>query len=239
MSQGESSHFVTQLRLDPVRRGAPEILLELRRAIVDGGVRPGSVIRVDEVADFFGVSSIPVRAALKTLIGEGLVEHRPRAGYSVAWLSVEEYTELYLVCESLELAAIPLAVQRATAEDDERLRAAHMASSSALEYGDELGYQHQIKLFHSALVMPSGMRRLLSIVETTWNMTEPGQPMVALADEQRFSLHAEHAAQLEAFEQRDVERLIALTVEHYRTLSTTIRALPGGREFFRGSWAPA
>jgi len=235
MQQGDSSHFVRHLRLDSAVRRAPDILRELRRAIVGGEVRPGSIIRVDEVAEFFGVSSIPVREALKTLIGEGLVDHRPRAGYSVAWLSAQEYAELYLVCESLELAAIPLAVARASAEDDARLRAIQSASDSALGYGDELGYQHQVKLFHSALVEPSGMRRLLSIVETTWHMTEPGQPMAALSDEQRFGLHAEHAAQLEAFLRRDVDRLVALTAEHYRTLSATIRALPGGEDFFRES----
>ena len=39
---------------------------------------------LDEVAAVFGVSRIPVREALKTLIGEGLVEHRPNAGYAVA-----------------------------------------------------------------------------------------------------------------------------------------------------------
>ena len=68
--------------------GQQVILDELRRVILDGDAPPGTVIPVDEVAELFGVSRIPVRESLKTLIGEGLVEHRPRSGYTVAQLTL-------------------------------------------------------------------------------------------------------------------------------------------------------
>ena len=61
-----------------------DILGEARRCILDGEVPPGSAIPVDAVAAAFGVSRIPVREALMTLIGEGLVDHRPNAGYRAA-----------------------------------------------------------------------------------------------------------------------------------------------------------
>ena len=60
------------------------ILDELRRVILEGTVAPGTPIPLAEVADLFGVSRIPVRESLKTLIGEGLVTHRSNFGYTVA-----------------------------------------------------------------------------------------------------------------------------------------------------------
>ncbi len=60
------------------------VLDESRTVILAGHAPPGVVINVDDVAGRFAVNRIPVREALKTLVGEGLVDHRPRAGYVVA-----------------------------------------------------------------------------------------------------------------------------------------------------------
>jgi DNA-binding GntR family transcriptional regulator len=94
------------------------ILEELRRVILDGGAPPGTPVPLDDVAALFGVSRIPVRESLKTLVGEGLVNHQPRAGYTVAQLTRDELVELYVVREVLEAAALTAAVPQAQPEDD-------------------------------------------------------------------------------------------------------------------------
>ncbi len=96
------------------------ILEELRRVILSGGAPPGTPIPVDEVAEHFGVSRIPIRESLKTLIGEGLVDHRANAGYTVARLTVDELEELYLVRGVLESAAHSVAITLADEADDTR-----------------------------------------------------------------------------------------------------------------------
>ena len=75
------SILISRLADKPVGSPQSVILDELRRAILDGEVPPGSPIPVEQVAAAFGVSRIPVREALMTLIGEGLVDHRPNGGY--------------------------------------------------------------------------------------------------------------------------------------------------------------
>ena len=50
------------------------IVDELRRVILDGGAPHGCPIPVNEVAEVFGVSPIPVRESLKTLTAEGVVQ---------------------------------------------------------------------------------------------------------------------------------------------------------------------
>src|SRR6476469_10319236 len=117
---GSAGHSVLIAALAGGRPGRPQqaILDELRRAILSGEVPPGSPIPVDEAADLFGVSRIPIRESLKTLIGEGLVDHQPRAGYTVARLTLAELSELYVVRGVLEMAALKAAVEHATTADD-------------------------------------------------------------------------------------------------------------------------
>src|SRR6478752_8131531 len=107
---------------DPTGSGQQVILDELRRVILDGDAPPGTIIPVDEVADLFGVSRIPVRESLKTLIGEGLVDHRPRSGYTVAQLTLAELSEIYLLRGVLEQAAMTSALGAATASDDRQVQ---------------------------------------------------------------------------------------------------------------------
>ncbi len=52
----------------------------LFEGIVTGKLRPGERLLIDDVAEHFGVSKIPVREALKALEGKGWVESAPRRG---------------------------------------------------------------------------------------------------------------------------------------------------------------
>ncbi len=130
----------------------PEVLSELRRVIASGAVPPGSPIPLDDVAAFFGVSLIPVREALKTLLGEGLLEHQPRLGYTVTALTQHELDELYVVRGALEAAALDVAVRQATAAEHHRVRAVHARLGVAVDEGDAAGFQRASREFHEALL---------------------------------------------------------------------------------------
>ena len=215
-------------QLDGPPRAGPSqstVLDELRGCLLDGEVPPGTPIPVDEVAAVFGVSRIPVREALKTLIGEGLVEHRPNQGYRVAVLTAEELAEIYLVREVLETAALRAALARAGPDDDAEAVAAHEALGGA-RGRDSRVFHRESRRFHRALVAPCGMRRLLGMLEAAWNLTEPLRPMAHLTDPERERLHADHQRLLEAFLARDPEGLLAATGMHYDRLRSVLDALP-------------
>ncbi len=201
------------------------ILEELRRAILSGDVPPGSPIPMDETAEVFGVSRIPIREALKTLIGEGLVEHRPRAGYTVASVTAEEFREIYIVRGVLEMAALSAAVDNAEAQDDRRAVAALRALDDALAAEDYQAYQRDSREFHLALVAPSRMPRLLHMIESVWNLTEPLQPMKHISDAHRDHLHAQHSSMLTAFTHRDSAALLAASRRHLDDLETVVADL--------------
>lgn len=203
-----------------------EILDELRRCILDGEVPPGSPIPVDGVAAAFGVSRIPVREALMTLIGEGLVDHRAHTGYRVARLTAAEFGEIYLVREALEAAALRVAVTLAGAEDDDRARAAHAALEDAVRAGDARAHHRESRRFHLALLRPCRMSRLLHMLSLAWNMTESLQPMSHLGAAERELLHRDHAGMLAAFTARDAEALLEVCEVHHRRLQGCIARLP-------------
>jgi len=199
---------------------------QLRAAILQGAAPPGAAIVVDDVAEHFAVSRIPVREALKTLVGEGLVAHQPRAGYFVAQLTRAELLELYLVREALESAAQAAAVPLADAGCDAEARSAHAALSWAIAAGDVRAHHRESRRFHLALAAPCGMRRLLHMYEAAWDLTEPFQPMSRVDRPQTQVLHEEHGAMLRAFLDRDAETLVAVSRAHSGHLREVLARLP-------------
>ncbi|BBY86248.1 GntR family transcriptional regulator [Mycolicibacterium tokaiense] len=204
----------------------PGVVDELRRVILDGAVPPGTPIPVGEVAEMFGVSHIPVRESLKTLTAEGLVQHRPNAGYAVAQLTTSELAEMYLVRESLESAAMAAAVQHATDADRAHLVAVHQMLEGALKFDDAQAYHRHSRQFHLALSRPSRMLRLVHMLESAWNITEPVQLMVHVGATERTLLHDDHRVMLRAFLARDAAALLAAAAVHNQRLNTVVADLP-------------
>ncbi len=213
-------------RLTAANPGQPasqqEILDDLRRVILAGEAPPGTAIPLEAVAQFFTVSPIPVRESLKTLIGEGLVDHVSRGGYRVTELTRDELREFYVIREVLEAAALRSAVRRATKDDDDAVVAIHAALAESLEVADPRCYHRDSRRFHLALLAPSGMHRLLHMFELAWNVTEPAQPLASVDGAKRDRMHADHAAMLQAFIARDADELVSCSRKHYERLERAV-----------------
>ncbi|OZC46738.1 GntR family transcriptional regulator [Rhodococcoides fascians] len=72
-----------------------EVAARLRAQIMSGVLGPGTFVRIDDTAADLGVSATPVREALVTLRGEGLVEQVPNRGYRVGELSREDIDDIF------------------------------------------------------------------------------------------------------------------------------------------------
>ncbi|ORI14031.1 GntR family transcriptional regulator [Rhodococcus sp. 1163] len=219
------SVLLAQLSIATLGERQPKILEELRRVILSGDAPPNTPIPLNEVAESFGVSRIPVRESLKTLIGEGLVDHRPNLGYTVAQLTSSEFREMYIVREVLESAALVTAVE--LANDDDRVRAikANHLLEQSITVNNSREYHRQSREFHMSLTRPSRMMRLLHMLESAWNITEPIQPMVHVAGSVREELHTDHRRMLEAFLDRDSVALMEIAQFHHIRLNTVISSI--------------
>lgn len=225
--------FTSKLVNTTVEGQQPHVAEDLRGAILGGDEPPGTLIPIDAVARFFGVSQIPVREALKVLLGEGLVEHVPHVGYSVAKLTFVEFRELYDVRQALEASALREAARRAGPDDDTHVRETHAAMAAAMLSGDERDYHAQSRRFHMALIVPSRMQRLVHMYEAAWNMTEPARPMSRVDGAGRAVFYDDHDRLLAAFIARDEQALVAESQEHFTHLKTAIEIFAGDPDVFR------
>lgn len=204
--------FVAQLR--PSGTSQEALLAELRRVLASGRVRPGAQLPLDGIAQAFGVSRTPVREALKTLLGEGLIRHDHRGGYLVHAPSRDEFVELYTIRSALEQAALTIAVPLAGEPERVSLRASLERQRTALAVGDVGGWDAEGRAFHEALVIACGMPRLCLLIRDAANSSGTARPMRRLRLSRVHHLHADHEALAEAFADGAVERVVTLAGEH-------------------------
>jgi DNA-binding GntR family transcriptional regulator len=133
---------------------------------------------------------------------------------------------MYLVRGVLETAALTAAVMQSTVDDHAHARDAHRALEEAVAVEDVRAYHRESRRFHLALVRPCGMRRLLGMFESAWNITEPLQPMAHVAATDRARLHRDHGEMLTAFLARDADALVAAARAHHERLQSSLEALP-------------
>jgi len=98
----------------PLRRPSTVDLLaaELRREILDGSLEAGARLRERELCEGYAVARHTLRAALRALAAEGLVEIEPHRGARVVRLEREDITALYELRAALEIEAAHLALER-------------------------------------------------------------------------------------------------------------------------------
>ncbi len=125
---------------------------ELRRAIVAGRYRPGQRVGQEEIAERLGVSLAPVREALRALEQEGQVVYRPRRGYFITELHVEDLQEIYALRALLEERAVRHALP--TLDDDalERIELAARDCAAAAERGDVAAELEANRRFHFGML---------------------------------------------------------------------------------------
>jgi DNA-binding GntR family transcriptional regulator len=99
----------------PVMATTPgeETYLEIRRAILEGKLRPGERIVEQQLAEMLGVSRTPVREALLKLERENLVARIGR-GMAVRRYSSDEVRDIYSLRAHLESFAARIAADRVT-----------------------------------------------------------------------------------------------------------------------------
>ena len=87
------------------------VLDAIRHAILAGELRPGQSLVETELAQLLGVSKTPVREALKTLAGAGLVTMSPYRGATVRAIDAASAAAIYDLRLLLEPEAVRRAVQ--------------------------------------------------------------------------------------------------------------------------------
>ncbi|MEQ4209411.1 GntR family transcriptional regulator [Actinopolymorpha sp. B17G11] len=132
----------------------------LRHQILICDLAPGAELREANLAESTGFGRTPIREALRRLVHDGLVEVRPRQGYRVAPITLDDVHHVFELRLILEPAAVELAIARAS---DEALQELHPLAHAARRPDDAATYEQYLLDhlgFHAAIAECSGNPRL-------------------------------------------------------------------------------
>ncbi|HLU56881.1 MAG TPA: GntR family transcriptional regulator [Pseudonocardia sp.] len=125
------------LAIDPAKRLTPQVALRIREMIMSGEAPGNSPLRTEHLAARFGVSATPVREALMSLSGEGLVELRPGRGFRVVQMSRQDFIDIYDAQAYFAGELAGRAALHLTDEEVEQLYAMQAQIIEAIERGDK------------------------------------------------------------------------------------------------------
>lgn len=173
-----------------------------------GDYFPGTSISIDAVARLYGVSPIPVREALKVLVGEGLVDHSPGVGYTTSVLTLDELAELRRVRRALESVAVEALLGR---HDTDALDLAAPVRRAA----SDRDWLAEERRFHLGLMEATAMPRMTETYTRLWNIAERQATLLCPTAAVANALRRDHRDLQLALRSGDQERALAVLDIHY------------------------
>jgi DNA-binding GntR family transcriptional regulator len=145
---------------------------ELRRRILSGELVQGQSISQEQLAAELGVSTTPLREALRRLDAEGLVTLESHRDARVSSLNAAEARSLFEVRERLDPLATMLAATRRTEADMTAIRTA-LEDLEPLRSGtSDVQALLVHREFHRAVYTASHNELLMSLLEGLWDKAD-------------------------------------------------------------------
>lgn len=194
----------------PVRRSAKEnAYFQLEQWIIDGTLQPGEKLTDIELAQALNLSRTPIREALQLLEMVGFVKMYPGKATTVTEVLKEDIKDLLPPLAVLQALAGELAVPNITEEQISRLEETNFRFAQAIKENDSFNALKIDEEFHQIIIeaaqnpyittmlsrLQSHVRRQffhhsLELTEVSWK---------------------EHEEIIQAFKEKDAERLSSLT----------------------------
>lgn len=153
-----------------------EVAARVRDDILTGRARPGEHLPLERLAERWDVSVTPVREALLTLRGVGLVDLEPRRGFTVAQLTRQDISDVYLMLAGVASELAARAARRMTAQALVELD----ETQDALERAEPELVDEIDRCFHRAINAVAESGKLRWSYETLGNYT-PRHSAVAVS----------------------------------------------------------
>lgn len=193
---------------------AASIERDLRRAIIELELLPGSRLSEQDIATRLGVSRQPVREALIKLANSRLIEIRPHRGTVVARISAKEMTEALFVRQSVEIAVVAKAAQNFDTWQRKRIASLILKQEEAAEKLDHAGFREHDEAFHFAVAQGAGVGiAWIAIADMKTHMDRVCN-MTLQSEADMTRRVREHRAIMAAIDEHDVEAAKHAMAEH-------------------------
>lgn len=200
-------------------------LKTLRRAVLSGDLSPGSRIQIEDTAERMGMSTIPVREALRTLASEGLVVQLPQRGFRVPEVTLADLDDTYRLRRLLDPMAVRMAVPQIGADRASMLRTTFSELAESYEQSDWSITASAHRRFHFGIYEAADSPWLLRILSMLWGNSERYRHASVPRRGDPKSRAAAHGAILDACLAGDVELAARLMEAHVERTHQTVSEL--------------
>ena len=174
------------------------IAARLREALVQGRFVPGQALKIRDLAEAFGTSTQPVRAAIKQLVAEQALQALPNRSARVPLLDRTKLEDLTRVRIAVEGLAVELAAQHATKADVRTVR--DMLDWRAADDAEHLARHRD---FHFTVYRLAQSPTLMPIIESLWLQLGPYLRQATTLVQGQAMEHRHHHALIAALEAHD------------------------------------
>jgi DNA-binding GntR family transcriptional regulator len=184
----------------------------LRRRLLEGELEPGTALGEVELASEYGVARPTARAAIQSLVAEGLLRREPNRSARVPELTADDVRDLFYVRMPLELQVVSTLVER-------RLRppAAEEAVRRLEELPRRAPWDEVVEAdmdFHTALVEATESPRLERVYASLQAEIRLCMVQLRPAYDDTAVVAAEHRELLEAIVAGPKRAVVRLITEH-------------------------
>lgn len=198
---------------------------ELRQEILRGTLEPGDRLILDQQAERFGTSPIPVREALRILEAEGLVVMQAHRSATVAGLSAIELEDLYRVRQLVDVEAVRWAHGKLTDQDFDAVHTMIDKMQVLLAARDDFEAFDLHRQIHFRIYAGGSSPILMTLLQRLHEQSERFRHVAKSVRGSPKAVAGEHRTLLEAMRTGTADDAAALMTAHLlRTLNAIKRA---------------
>ena len=195
------------------------IYQSLKKALIEGEIKPGQRLQEKEIAALFNTSSTPVREAFFRLAAEKYLVINARKEVLAQDTTLEEVRELYEIVRALDIFALGKALDAMSDEDIGALRAMTDELGRFHDADDHQSYLEQNLRIHDTIwrrCCSTALYETLSDLMAKISIFRPKKDFVPFADPPSLEKsYRDHLEILRLIESRDMTGLEKLIEAHW------------------------
>ncbi|WP_269498274.1 GntR family transcriptional regulator [Castellaniella sp. S9] len=196
----------------------------IREAILSGGYSPRERLKVADLSRRFNFSAMPIREALRTLEGEGLVEITPNRGATVRQLDRQFIEDLFELNTELRIFAIRRGIKAMTTAKLDMLTDIARDYAAAVEGGDLDASLKLNRKFHGKLMEIGGNMEALRVFQRGWELIGAFRRHYGYGPSRQRGLAREKSMLIEALRRMDLQQAEAiLRMQHAAAVEDLIQ----------------
>jgi DNA-binding GntR family transcriptional regulator len=197
----------------------------LRAEILSGKLPAGARLTTASLVERFGVSQMPVREALQSLEGEGLIEIAPHKGAAVLPLDASRVRNIYDLRGALEALLIRLAVPNLSNRAMTQAAALHERMKAEVASGDLANLFSLNQQFHQLLYRHADNAEAFNIYNRYASLLGTLSETHGFSKARVDQMMDEHQEILDSLRLQDERRLVTIIERHCEGAKLDVLAL--------------